>query len=47
MNKARKAVPQFEINGSTFLSRKAVDKDLHTSFNFKLVSGNIYDCVHK
>ena len=36
-----------KLNGSTFVSRKAVDKDLHTSFNFKLVSGNIYDCVHK
>lgn len=26
--------------------REAIDKKLGTSFNFKLLSGNVYDCVH-
>ena len=35
-----------KLDSSTFLSRKTVDKDLHSSLNFKLMACNIHNCVH-
>ena len=35
-----------ELNCSTLVSLKAVDKDIHPSFYFELLACNVYDCVH-
>ncbi len=35
-----------EFYFSTLASLESVDKDFHSSFNFKLLACNVYDCVH-
>ena len=35
-----------ELDGLVGLRGQAVDEDLGTSFYFKLLAGNVYDCVH-
>ena len=35
-----------ELNSSTFLSRKAVDKDFIASFYLELLACDVHNCVH-